>query len=318
MHVSSDGSYYLKLTDSNNCSSVSKILTFDFLLNPIPPIRQDIEYLFTTTFDHLQWFKDEVPIDGATGQVYLVDESGLYHMEVTYENGCVAASKNIRVCAPFPDISVNRNILTATEGESYQWFFGSDTIYGATEKIYTAQLSGMYSVDIKLSDGCVSGSPGIEVCYPIPEIMIEPNQVLKSSLGLSYQWYKNDEPVAGADARLYVVPSTGEYKVEVMDLDQCIAFSDPVLIDLTGIQEQLNTLKIYPNPAEDGVNIELPDQIDISKMVLKLHNAIGLTVYERLMDANPFYLSLEGVSPGVYMLTIESKNLQFRGIIVKQ
>jgi hypothetical protein len=103
-----------------------------------------------------------------------------------------------------------------------------------------------------------------------------------------------------------------------MDLDQCISFSDPVLIDLTGIQEQLNTLKIYPNPAEDGVNIELPDQIDISKMVLKLHNAIGLTVYERLMDANPFYLSLEGVSPGVYMLTIESKNLQFRGIIVKQ
>lgn len=43
---------------------------------------------------------DDVPLRGGTGQVYLVDESGYYRVEVLYENGCVASSDEIRVCDP--------------------------------------------------------------------------------------------------------------------------------------------------------------------------------------------------------------------------
>jgi hypothetical protein len=318
LQVTGDGRYYLSLTDEHNCKAVSDPVTFNFLDNPVPPIQQDVSYLFTTDFDQLQWYRDDVPVSGSTGQVYLVDESGYYYVEVTYENGCRAASDEIRVCDPFPVIELTRNVLTASEGETYQWFFGQDTIFGATEKRYEAQLTGIYSVAIGLPDGCISMSEGVEVCYPVPEVEIEPDNVLKSSLGLSYQWYKDNAPIAGADARLYVVSATGEYKVEVTDLDGCISFSDPVYLDLTGVAARSASLRIYPNPASEGVYIEVPVQMDPSRMVVKLHNTMGEVLMQQVPVSFPLFLSLEELSPGFYILMVEDEAIQLREIIIKR
>ena len=247
-----------------------------------------------------------------------MDASGYYHVEVTHENGCVAASDDIRVCSPFPIISANGNMLRASEGENYQWFFGQDTIFGATDAVYMAQLTGNYSVVIAHSDGCVSRSPVTKVCFPVPAIELDPNNVLKSSLGLSYRWYKNDEPIDGADARLYVVTSSGSYKVEVESLEQCVSFSDPVSMNLIGIKEWQSQLKIYPNPTKNAVNIVLPAQFESSKKVVKLYNIMGDIVYEKLADTTLIYLELEILNPGFYVITVEVDSLKLRGVVVKE
>lgn len=54
LQVTGDGSYYLHVTDAHHCTAVSYPVSFDFLDNPVPPIQQDMSYLFTTDFDHVQ------------------------------------------------------------------------------------------------------------------------------------------------------------------------------------------------------------------------------------------------------------------------
>ena len=300
MKIYRDGSYFLEIKDIYNCTSGSEPRVFDFLENPVPPASQDRDYLFTTDFDHLQWYRNDEPLSGANGQVYLVKESGYYHVEVRYENGCRADSKEIRVCIPLPGIDVNHNILTATEGESYQWYYGQDTIFGANEAIYEAQLTGKYSLDIRLSDGCVSRSESVEVCYPVPEIEVltVPVLVLKSSLGLSYQWYRNDKVIEGADARMYVVDAGGNYKVEVESLEHCISISDPVFMETSVVHEFMkNKLNFYPNPAKDGVNVILPEGTDTHNLLLRLLNPQGIVIREYKPETSPCYFGLDGFFP---------------------
>ena len=317
LKVFKDGNYSLKVIDENNCSAFSNDISLDFLSNPIPPIQQDVNFLSTLMYDNIQWYKYNIPIDQAQGQVYMVDESGFYHVEVLYPNGCTASSREKQVCVPYPEISVNRNVLTASPGESYQWFYGADTIYGATSQVYEAQLSGFYSVDITLSDACVSRSEEIEVCYPIPEIEIEPNNVLKASLGLSYQWYLNNEPIPNAIARLYVVYLEGEYKVELEDLNNCISFSDPVFMQGTDIEDYLSSqMKVYPNPFNDEISLKLPENFEL-KSVLKISNALGVVVYEKTIHSASENINLSMLKEGFYIATIENSSQKLEFILVK-
>ncbi|HET8859829.1 PKD domain-containing protein [Marivirga sp.] len=48
-------------------------------------------------------------------------------------------------------------LLTASEGDSYQWFLAGDSIPGATERAYLAEEQGFYSVAVKI-ESCVGFS----------------------------------------------------------------------------------------------------------------------------------------------------------------
>ncbi|MDA3822303.1 MAG: T9SS type A sorting domain-containing protein [Bacteroidales bacterium] len=318
--ASKNGLYKVRLTNENNCSAISSPISLTFLTSQIPPINQDINYLSTLSYDHIQWYTSNAKISEATEQVYSVAESGFYHVEVTHANGCIAASDEIQICVPFPEISVDHNTLTASEGESYQWFFGRDTIFGATSAIYIAQLSGNYSVDITLSDLCVSRSAEVEVCYPTPVIEIQPNNVLKASLGLSYQWYLNNEAISGADARLYVVTAEGEYKVEVEDLDNCISFSDPVRMEKTLGRNELSMelIEIYPNPFVDKVYLQLPIGFNFSGYFFELQNALGMLIFKQGISANPESIELPSLPSGLYVASIYNNTQRIHIKLIKK
>jgi hypothetical protein len=317
--VTKNGSYRVRLINENNCSAISSPVPLSFLDSQVPPIKQDINYISTLSYNHIQWYKNNAALSEAREQVYSVDESGLYHVEVTHPNGCIAASNEIQICVPFPEITVDHNELTASEGESYQWFFGSDTIFGANSEVYIAQLSGHYSVDIRLSDLCVSRSPEVEVCYPTPLIEIQANNVLKASLGLSYQWYLNNEVISGADARLYVVTLEGDYKVEVEDLDQCITLSDPVFMEATSISElNLESIEIYPNPFDNIIYLELPIDFDYSGFIIEVQNSLGILIIKQTISKNPESIRLQSLQSGLYVASIYNNTQRIHIKLIKK
>lgn len=57
-----------------------------------------------------------------------------------------------------PTFTQSGNVLTATSAISYQWFYNSIPISGATNQQYTATLSGPYSVQIIDANGCSATS----------------------------------------------------------------------------------------------------------------------------------------------------------------
>ncbi|MBK9718012.1 MAG: T9SS type A sorting domain-containing protein [Saprospiraceae bacterium] len=55
-----------------------------------------------------------------------------------------------------PTISRSTNDLMSTSATNYQWFLDGTTISGATEQILTASQNGIYQVQIRDSNGCLS------------------------------------------------------------------------------------------------------------------------------------------------------------------
>lgn len=312
-----NGTYSLTLTDENNCSVSTNAVQLTFLDNDIPPIQQDVKYLSTLLYNELQWMKNSSPIPNATEQVYLVEESGLYNVEVTHENGCVAKSKSIKVCVPFPILSVEKNVITAAEGLAYQWFFENDTIFGANNISYIAQLSGSYSVDIEQAGNCISRSEPVNVCYPVPEIELQPNNVMKSTLGLEYQWYLNNNPIVGSDARLYVFSEPGNYKVQVTNLDGCTAFSDPVSVSLTSIANLDVPFTIHPNPFENSLSIEFTTGTGTDEITFQLQNVLGKTEFASVLTPHSQTFSLPELPSGLYTATVTIDEVRYRISVVK-
>ncbi len=72
----------------------------------------------------------------------------------------------IYTCALFlVDFTVNENILTATLGDSYQWFKNGVAIPGATSQTYTITSNGNYYAQITGPFGCVKNTNTQAVVY---------------------------------------------------------------------------------------------------------------------------------------------------------
>lgn len=121
----------------------------------------------------------------------------------------------------------------------------------------------------------------------------------------TFQWIKCDpiEIIDGATEQTYTATEDGEYAVIITDGD-CVDTSACVTIAGIGYEDWTNnTLKIYPNPTQGQITIELDYTANNSIMI---YNNLGAVVYKSTLKANKNDLNLEHLSPGVYILKIES------------
>jgi arylsulfate sulfotransferase len=75
---------------------------FDFTITvvegaPVPIILQDDDVLSTTATGTYQWYRDGVPIPGATESTYVVTENGNYQVEVVSTGGCPRLSAPVHI-----------------------------------------------------------------------------------------------------------------------------------------------------------------------------------------------------------------------------
>ena len=71
----------------------------------------------------------------------------------------------------------------------------------------------------------------------------------------------------------------------------------------TGIQENDNQVKVYPNPTQDVVTVEAEDMTSIS-----VYNTLGQCVLQKEIAASQTLLDLQDMAPGLYLLRIVTSN----------
>ncbi len=94
---------------------------------------------------------------GATTECIRTLSAGNFYVTVTDINGCSAASNHLAIGTyPLPpvSVSVNGDTLSAYNAASYQWYFNSSIIPGATSETYVAQQTGSYTVLVTDTNGC--------------------------------------------------------------------------------------------------------------------------------------------------------------------
>ncbi len=100
--VKSTGSYSVTVTNANGCSATSQDTQVTIHSNPIPPtIHQFNDTLKSNYATDNQWYLNGNIISGATGQYYVVTQSGIYTVKLTNGNGCSSS-----MSAPFTIVGI--------------------------------------------------------------------------------------------------------------------------------------------------------------------------------------------------------------------
>jgi PKD repeat protein len=216
----------------------------------------------TAGFVTYQWLLNNVPIDGAIGSTYPAGVPGHYTVAVTDSNGCTGISNVVPIIQVGPPSSAfthQNNGLTfsfyltvPSYSPIYHWDFGDpNSMFFNTSNQYnpthTFTAEGIYTVVMSISNMCGADTTTqlIETgCYlgVNPNIVATGNtqicagattdlQVVDTNF-VSYQWYRNGQPISMATSANLSVSISGIYKVFVTDTNGCKGFSNGITIDV--------------------------------------------------------------------------------------
>lgn len=179
--------------------------------------------------------------DGSTGNTFLVEEAGLYWVEITDFQGCKSRDTIIVETAPRPETPaiigdtqlcegdpVTLTMQPTVQGAQYRWFGPNNTIFtGQTLNLgaLTAQASGTY-IGFYIVDGCESFSDTVEVLInPSPDVYLGLNDTICDNMPIvlnpnagegTYLWHD------GSTDSTFTVTQSGLYWVEVTNAFGCV------------------------------------------------------------------------------------------------
>jgi GH35 family endo-1,4-beta-xylanase len=217
--------------------------------------------------------------------------------------------------------------LQATTGQdlSYRWFKGSTELSEQTSAIVASQ-SGIYTVKVKKGMVEITSAP-IEIkVTPVPQVpqitasgdlAFCPNEKVNfstvASNDLTYNWYKGTTKIHGSVTSLDVNQS-GSYSLQVNSLG-CTAKSAPINVQVysasstectTGLNENQESVKIYPNPFKGEFTLEI-SQLNQGLTKLELFNAAGACIYFQELDQISGKMIIPVANPGFYTLRITNE-----------
>ena len=253
------GSYTVRITGANGCSSVSAASLVT--VNPLPAVpvitggptsfcSGGNVILTSSAASGNQWLLNGSAIAGATNPTYTATTAGSYTVRVTNGNGCSATSEvtivTVNALPAVPSISPGGPTtfcaggsvtLTSTSTTAYQWLLNGSAIAGATSPTYSATATGSYTVTVTNTSGCSATSLPVNVTVnalpPVPVITAGGpttfcaggNVILTSSSATGNQWRLNGTPIGGATNTTYTVTTGGSYSVTVTNASNCPATS---------------------------------------------------------------------------------------------
>ena len=154
-------------------------------------------------YSDVQWYKDNLIIDGETNSYYWANEVGNYKAEIT-ENGCSAFTEPVTVRindAPSGAVISAQsdtifceggNVtldLTTGNGYTVQWLKNEKNINGETALSYTADQSGTYSAKVtNISCSILSNEIKVKVNLAAPDI----NELVRVNDSALVSWFSCD------------------------------------------------------------------------------------------------------------------------------
>lgn len=246
--VTDSGYYTVKVFNSMNYGSVwSDSVHVGYYGTPATPvITKNGVTLSSSASTGNQWYKNDVPINGATDTIYQINTPGTYGLTVSNTYGCTSDMATIVIDSaefmpPKPTISPAGNtyickgntvMLTAPSGYSaYTWNTGQ------TSRQIVARDSGYYAVKVTNSMGVTSiWSDSAHISYyatPATPVITAQKNVLTSSAADGNQWYYNSNIIAGATSPQYTADSIGDYGVMVTSTEGCPSAMASITLDST-------------------------------------------------------------------------------------
>jgi endo-1,4-beta-xylanase len=210
-------------------------------------------------------------------------------------------------------------IAPAGEGLEYKWYRGEELLSDQKESIET-DVAGNYKVVVSKGPVEITSPYYDVVVNPIPEAIItvdgdlsfcpggSVNLIANASDDLVYTWYRNDIKFRGSVTSIKAT-TTGTYTL-VTGARGCNATSEPVYVEVlsttdpecsTGIFDNPDGLRVYPNPFKGSFNLE---SYHSSPLTIELYNTAGQIVYTTQTDPSEAQTIIPVAIPGFYMLKI--------------
>lgn len=175
---------------------------------------------------------------------------------------------------------------------------------------------GTYTITLIVQNDCdgytVSQQVTIGSNVPIlPTIAIN-GISLQSSNAIAYQWYLNNNSIAGATNQIYTPLQSGYYSVFITDSNGCMVQSQEFYFAVTNVAKiaNANAISIIPNPATLSINIKCNDVIS-KVVILDMSGRIVLQTKETNL------VNVGELNAGIYILTVKAKNTDYRAKFVK-
>jgi Leucine-rich repeat (LRR) protein len=200
-------------------------------------------------------------------------------------------------------------------GLQYIWYRNDAVIDGAINYSYMVSEDGTYYV--RIFDACSSDSMPSNIVNitvnPLPTVDLTLEGTLLTATedpDYSYIWYKDGDilPLDGIQHQ-YTAIENGEYWVVVTDENGCAATSNnQVVSGITGLENILQGLEVFPNPTGGKAYISLNGGISIGRITIT--STTGNIVYDMKYTlqcaGQKIGLDVSGQAPGVYIVYIKT------------
>lgn len=268
---------------------------------------------------YFQWQRNGVDMPGATSDSVKAYDNATYTIIVTNGPDCSASASvtpsldTIEAPSLSPDdllFCLGTRVMLycspALAGSSYSWIKDGSTFTAPDAPSVPISAAGTYSAKVTDKYGCPTQTNAITAgTYPAiekPTILRFDPLIRLNKFYASYQWYRNNKAISGANAISYTLLYDGTYYAKVSDVNGCVNYSDTIVIKNLAVEDVVNDrlVTVYPNPASDYVTIDAPVAVMVA-----VKDVTGRVV---LQTGNKEKVDISRLSAGVYEFVITDED----------
>jgi hypothetical protein len=226
----------------------------------------------------------------------------------------ISASASINpVCAKVPIV------LTGSGGIHYFW---SDGILNGVP--FVPVSSKTYLLTALNSDGCSDTASVNLVVKPLPSTSTTKNKTMitATQTGAAYQWLNcnnSKSAIIGANNQSYTATINGNYAV-IVTQNGCSDTSVCVNINSVSFNEKSveNNISIYPNPANNKLNIGLGSQFT-NQLTINFYDSKGsLAKSITKVNQNNLEIDMNDLTQGLYLIEILNDGKRYVSKLIKE
>ncbi|MFM2224497.1 MAG: hypothetical protein RJA07_699 [Bacteroidota bacterium] len=290
--LAASGSYNDTLVNFNGCDS---IITLNLTVLPAlnNAVLQNnttltaVENSTGTTYQWLDCNNSNSAIAGETNQSYQTISNGNYAVEIT-NNGC----KDTSICTAI-NLSCIAHFNTAYDTALNTFTLTVDSITAVQAISYSWNFGDGTTSTLAAPSHNFANDTTYAVCLQIQTA---------SSNTCSYCH------TIGKDYQGHIIKSAG-FLMNVKN-----KYAKPNGLSMA---TQNNAMQVFPNPSNNHITIQLPNQVN--NATLKLINVLGETLFEKTnQSGNLFKIDISQYNDGIYMIQLEEQNKIWRSKIIKQ
>ncbi len=273
----------------------------------------------------VQWKLNGTNIAGATNELLKAKKTGTY-TAVFVNNGCASASSNsiktelntvpikpeVTYFSPLQLCNEDSVVLFSNILTGFYWTntLISDTAAISTNPKFSVRKSGNYViVNNNGKKGCSSVSVPVMVtnnANPSKSMISWNGKELSTQSGYpKYTWYLQNVALPAFTEYKFVPPTSGNYKVRVVNLGGCADTSNNFNLELPRVWFDGVTAKVFPNPAPAEALLEF-SETPTTTFYISLVTTNGKVLQNFKTKLKTNRLQLSGLAPGLYFLQIDN------------